>query len=247
MMKRYIVIFVTLFISFHVKAQEFRSMEYNGLLYQEMICNDTQQDKLPLVIYLHGRHASGNDNQKQLSQAGVQEIEKYLRKNGLSACFLIPQCPEGQEWAGREGKPSYTDRVVELIAHYVKTKDIDSSRNYICGASMGAQGAWKLLRDNPNIFAAALIVSGQAQHAKPSNFADIPLYVTVGSKERSFEALKWFTTEIRKAGGKVKFDVLLGQRHRSACDKAFSTKRIKWLLSQEKELVNTILSDRNKI
>ena len=109
------------------------------------------------------------------------------------------------------------------------------NRIYICGASMGACGTWKLLKDNSKLFAAALIASGQAQHEKPSDYTDSPLYVTVGSEERSYDALKWFTTKIRKAGGNVKFDVLFGQKHRGACDKAFSATRIKWLFSQVRD------------
>ena len=58
----------------------------------------------------------------------------------------------------------------------------------------------------------------------------------MGSEERSYEALKWFSSEIEKAGGMVQFDVLLGQRHRDACDNAFTSKRLKWLFSQEKGL-----------
>ena len=174
-MKRYIVLLTALVISHFAMAQDFKPMEHNGLLYQELVfCNDVK-GKIPLVIYLHGRHASGNDNQKQLSQAGVQEIDKYLRKNAIPAYFLVPQCPEDYEWDGRNGNSGYTDKVVDLITFYLKTKDIDMN------------------------------------------------------------ALKWLTTEIRKAGGNVKFDVLFGQKHRNACDNAFSTKRIKWLFSQVRD------------
>ena len=234
-MKRYIVVIVALLTGFCVRAQEFKPMEHDGLLYQELFHNNAEKGKVPLIIYLHGRHASGNDNQKQLSQVGVQEIEKYLRKNSIPAYFLVPQCPEGYEWDGRGGKSGYTDKVEDLITLYLTTKDIDTSRVYICGTSMGACGTWKLLKDNSKLFAAALIASGQAQYEKPSDYTNTPLYVTVGSEERSYDALKWFTTKIRKAGGNVKFDVLFGQKHRNACDNAFSTKRIKWLLSQVRD------------
>ncbi len=234
-MKRYIIFLTALVICHFAMAQDSKPMEHDGLLYQELSYNNAEKGKALLVIYLHSRHASGNDNRKQLSQTSVQEIEKYLRKNAISAYFLVPQCPEDYEWDGRNGKSGFTDKVENLITLYLNTKDIDTNRVYICGASMGACGTWKLLKDNPKLFAAALIASGRAQHEKPSDYTDTPLYVTVGSEERSYDALKWFTTEIRKAGGNVKFDVLFGQKHRNACDNAFSEYRIKWLFSQEKE------------
>ena len=58
------------------------------------------------------------------------------------------------EWDGRNGKSGYADKVENLITLYLKTKDIDTCRIYICSASMGAQGTWKLLKDNPKLFAA---------------------------------------------------------------------------------------------
>ena len=118
-MKRYIAFLTVLVTSLFAMAQDFMPMEHNGLLYQELVsCNDVK-GKIPLIIYLHGRHASGNDNQKQLSQTGVQEIDKYLRKNAISAYFLVPQCPEDYEWDGRNGKSGYTDKVEDLINHYL--------------------------------------------------------------------------------------------------------------------------------
>lgn len=215
-----------------LNAQEFKPMEYNGTLYQELACNVADKEAA-LIVYLHGRHASGNDNQSQLSQKGVQDIAYYLINNQLSAYFLVPQCPNDREWDGRDGKAGYTESVKDLITLYLKTKQIDLSRIYICGASMGACGVWKLLEDNTELFTAAIIASGQAQYASPSDFIGIPLYVTVGSEERSYEDLRWFTSEIQRAGGTVQFDVLLGQRHRDACDNAFTSKRLEWLFSQK--------------
>ena len=234
-MKKNIVFFIAIAMSLIAMAQDFKPMEHNGLLYQELAYNHEDKGNKSLIIYLHGRHASGNDNQRQLSQAGVQEIERYIRKNAIPSYFLVPQCPEDYEWDGRNGKSGYADKVEDLITLYLNTKDINTNRIYVCGASMGACGTWKLLKDHPKLFAAALIASGQAQHEKPTDYTNTPLYVTVGSEERSYDALKWFTKEILKAGGNVKFDVLFGQKHRNACDNAFSTTRIKWLFSQERE------------
>jgi len=46
--------------------------------------------------------------------------------------------------------------------------------------------------------------------------------------------LEWFAAEINKAGGSVTFELLPGKRHREACDSAISSKRLKWLFSQNK-------------
>ena len=133
-MKRYETTLICLLLCLCMNAQEFEPMEYNGMLYQEMASHVIDKEDAALVVYLHGRHASGNDNQKQLSQAGVQAFARYLKKNHVPAYFLVPQCPEDREWDGRDGKAGYTDRVEDLITLYMKTKYIDVSRIYICGA-----------------------------------------------------------------------------------------------------------------
>lgn len=236
-MKRYGTTLICLFLCFCLSAQEFKPMDYNGTLYQEFVSNVADKEDAALVIYLHGKHSSGNDNRKQISNSSVRNISNYLKKNHISAYFLVPQCPEDHEWdEGRCGIPGYTDRVEDLITLYMKTKYIDVSKIYICGTSMGAMGVWRILKDNPKLFAAAIIASGQALHASPSDFIGIPLYVTVGSEERSYEALKWFTSEIQGAGGTVLFDVLWGLRHHEATDSALSPQRLEWLFSQKKGL-----------
>ena len=217
-----------------LSAQNFSQEEHNGILYQVMENDIKPEASNALVIYLHGRSASGNDNQKQMEQPGVSAIAKYLKKNKISSYFIVPQCPSDHEWDGRDGKPGYTDRVEELISFYLSSGDIDPDRVYICGVSMGASGVWKLLKDNPTLFASAIIASGQTRNAVAAEFKDTPIYITAGSDERSYGPLEWFAAEINKAGGSVTFELLPGKRHREACDSAISSKRLKWMFSQNK-------------
>ena len=215
-------------------AKDFSGKEHNGILYQVMENDIKPEASNALVIYLHGRSGSGTDNQKQMEQPGVSAIAKYLKKNKISSYFIVPQCPSDHEWDGRDGRPGYTDRVEELISFYLSSGDIDPERIYICGVSMGASGIWKLLKDNPTLFASAIIASGQTRNASAAEFKDTPIYITAGSDERSYGPLEWFASEINKAGGSVTFELLPGKRHREACDSAISSKRLKWLFSQNK-------------
>ena len=96
---------------------------------------------------------------------------------------------------------------------------------------MGASGVWKLLKDNPTLFASAIIASGQTRNAVAAEFKDTPIYITAGSDERSYGPLEWFAAEINKAGGSAIFELLPGKRHREVCDSAISSKRLKWLFS----------------
>ena len=99
---------------------------------------------------------------------------------------------------------------------------------------MGSWASWVLVKENPDLFAAAFIASGNHRGVSPGQLTGTPLYITVGSQERSLDAIKWMATEIQKAGGNVKFDVLTGCDHPKACNKAFTAKRLKWLFGQKK-------------
>ena len=83
------------------------------------------------------------------------------------------------------------------------------------------------------MLAAAFIASGNHKGVSPEQLTGTPLYITVGSQERSLDAIKLMATEILKAGGIVEFDTLTGCDHTKACNKAFTAKRLKWLFEQK--------------
>lgn len=232
-LKFFFLLVVLLFMCSSMKSQQFRAMTYNDIHYQMMELLSSDTIKPALIIYLHSRSGSGNDNKAQLNQTAVSEIKKYIKKNNLSAYFLVPQCPTSHEWISRDNSTDYVEKIEKLIQSYLSSKAIDTTRIYLCGASMGACGAWSLLKHHPNLFTAALITSGQAVRAYPSDYTHIPLYVTAGTKEKSYDALKRFTSEINKAGGNVQFEELPNLNHREACDKAFTAQRLAWLFSHK--------------
>ena len=224
---------VMLLVSLNAYCQEYVAMEYEGLKYRQLSSCVDDSTKLALIIYLHGRSGSGSDNKAQLANVAVRNIEKYIKKNNVSAYFLIPQCPIEYEWSPRADMPGCIEKVSSLITHFISTHNIDTSRIYICGTSMGAVGCWEIIKSNQGLFAAALIASGVSPRTQPDSFLNIPIYATCGSEERSYEILPSLTSKINKGGGNANLDVLQGLRHREACDSAFTPKRIQWLFSQE--------------
>ena len=216
----------------YAAAREFIPKTWKGVRYQEMVCRPDTSAPCALVVFLHGRSGSGTDNVTQLNQEGVRAIASYLSENKVNAKFIVPQCPDDFEWVARRDMPGYLDRVEALVLEKVKDSDIDKTRVYLSGVSMGAVGAWRFLKDCPDLFAAALIGSGVAPGTDPTDYLIVQLYVTVGSEERSLDRLQALTAEIDGGGGKVQFDVLQGLGHRQACEAAFTPERIGWLLSQ---------------
>ncbi|MBR6656177.1 MAG: hypothetical protein IKL20_06205 [Alistipes sp.] len=153
----------------------------------------------------------------------------------MSIYFIAPQCPPTHEWIAHRDLPGYEDKIFELIDHYIKEVGIDPNRIYLCGVSMGAMGAWKIMREKSDFFAAAFIASAGNRKAEPNEYLNTPLCVTAGEYERCADNLQWFTSEIKKLGGQINFSVLPGLGHREACEEAFTAKRLKWLFSHSRK------------
>ncbi|MBR4611355.1 MAG: hypothetical protein IKO40_01435 [Kiritimatiellae bacterium] len=157
---------------------------------------------------VYGSRARGEDNQAQIRLPAVAAIKDYILTNGIPAYFLVPQCPADHEWVPNRGVPGCKEKVVGLIRKYAAEKDIDTNRIYLCSVSMGSWGSWVVVKENPKLFAAAFIASGMAKGVSPEHFADTPLCVTVGSRERTAGELERFASSIQENGGTVEFDTL---------------------------------------
>jgi predicted peptidase len=235
-MRRIICLVLFLLLPVLLHAQLFEPMEYDGLQYQVLTSNIDSAEKPALVVFLHGGHARGEDNQQQIQLQAVKDIKDYILKNNMPAYFLVPQCPSDMEWIPNRGAPGCKDKVLGLIQEYIAEKSIDPNRIYLCSVSMGSWASWVLVKENPDLFAAAFIASGNHKSVSPEQLTSTPLYITVGSQERSLDAIKWMASEIQKAGGTVEFDTLTGCDHPKACNKAFSVKRLQWLFEQKKKV-----------
>lgn len=120
--------------------------------------------KVPLVIYLHG--AGGRD----LRDQGMDKPFSMHRlwheyPNPLNLCnapgdypfaLMVPHCPNGLEWAKRLMAVHVVQAVMDVAEHH----NIDSSRIYVTGKSMGGEGSWKVAASCPGLFAACVPMCG---------------------------------------------------------------------------------------
>jgi predicted peptidase len=133
-------------------------------------------EKYPLVLFLHGAGERGNDNEKQLTHGGQMFLNPVNREK-YPAFVLFPQCPESGYWAyenrpqsfiptqmpvGKE-MPSVFQAVKELLDMYLANPQVDKSRVYIMGLSMGAMGTYDMVSRFPDIFDDTLDVNVQVE------------------------------------------------------------------------------------
>ena len=107
----------------------------------------------PLVLFLHGAGERGSDIWK-ITRHGPPAILEREPNSPLRQCVVIsPQCPEDWWWDSKTLK----QLVDEVLAVH---PDIDHSRLYLTGLSMGGYGTWHMLTSYPSLFAAAVPICG---------------------------------------------------------------------------------------
>lgn len=106
--------------------------------------------KKPLIVWLHGGGEFGSDNNAQLTANLVTNwASDDAQKIFSGAYVLAPQSPAGQ--GGH--KP---ENIMAVIEHVMENnKNIDSTRIYVGGCSMGGMGTWDTILAYPDFFAAA--------------------------------------------------------------------------------------------
>lgn len=239
---------------FYTFAEKTVKIDKTKVRYREVLTAPTDTAPAAIVIYLHGGSGAGNDNEQQLRSPGIGDIYDYLTEQGIKAYFIVPQCEEECSWSGynpppkRSGRrppggprpqgrvkcPSYNPYVKALADRYVADYHADSTRIYIFGASMGGDGVWHIVNDNPHYFAAAMAASGGYRGMGVPELGCTPLLCTKGSREANYDTYVQMINDIKLVGGNVNFQPLDGCDHRSAVEHAFTRERIAWVLSHER-------------
>jgi predicted peptidase len=202
----------------------------------------------PLMLFLHGYGECGNDIQIVKKHGPPKLIDKF---DSLSTCVIVsPQCPKNSWWR--------TDALKALVDQVIaERRDIDTTRLYITGLSMGGYGTWSFVSRHPNYFAAAVpICGGGDPFALPSNrpgskigitnefdpkglkrAKDLPIWAFHGAKDGSvpIKETKILVESLKAAGStKVKFTAYKDAGHVAAWQKAYNDPELwKWFFLQE--------------
>ncbi|MBX7166194.1 MAG: DVUA0089 family protein [Pirellulales bacterium] len=165
---------------------------------------ESSAEQLPLVLFLHGSGERGVDNYDQLNH--IDGLINATQGDRYRAFLLAPQMTDFPFAGGWTPTSSY-DRTLEILADVLATYPVDPHRIYITGLSMGGFGTFEYLAERPDLFAAAVPMSGGGSILDAPTIKDIPLWVFHGTLDDVVPVTysRGMVNAIRNAGGSPLF------------------------------------------
>lgn len=192
-----------------------------------------EDERLPLIFFLHGAGERGNDPKDLLR---LSFPKSYLDNPPVRAIFVAPQCSGDEVW---------TMKIKELkcfFDHIIAEYPVDVDRVSLTGLSMGGFGTWDMAQTYPGMFSAIAPVCGSGAGWRCDPLVDMPIRVYHGDKDDivpvscSYEIVD----RLICLGGNPELTVFHNVWH-NAWDYAYrDTNLIEWLVKQNRK-------DRQKV
>jgi predicted peptidase len=142
--------------------------------------NRPPDQKLPVMLFLHGSGSCGDDNEAQI--AG---FDKFIGENPRNFSFIVvfPQARTGTFWDTR-----MIEQAIAALDQTVKEFNGDEKRLYVSGFSMGGLGAWHTAVLYPGKFAALVPIAGRVMPSARERGAVSDDLISLVDSPKPFEA-----------------------------------------------------------
>lgn len=192
------------------------------------------QQKVPVVMYLHGAGERGDDPRLPLSIG----IGPFLDA-ATPFITVFPQCEDvsGQAlkgWAadGFDGK-----RAMAILKDLRGRYSTDEDRTILTGWSMGGYGVWELAAAYPDQWSAIVPIAGGGDPAMATKVKDIPIWAFHGENDGLIPVKRGreMVEAVREAGGTPLYTEVSGGNHDIWLDVYGSRQVLDWMLNPKSE------------
>ena len=201
-------------------------MEY--LLFLPESYAQSTNEEFPLILFLHGAGERGSD----LDSVKRHGIPKIVETNpDFPFIAVSPQCPEDSWWT------SELHTINGLIEEVVEKYQVDTSRIYLTGLSMGGFGTWSLASMYPERFAAIAPVCGGGEVRQIlRSLVEMPIWTFHGQKDDviPFSRSEEIVTALKKHGSSIKFTIYPEAGHDSWTKTYDNPELYKWFLKHSR-------------
>lgn len=219
---------------------------HNGLALPYRLYKPEKEEgkSFPLLVFLHGSGENGVDNQNQIYEEFAKYMPQYMETLG-QFYIMIPQAKKKKNWDFylKEDADNVLSAAIDDLI--LRNADVDTSRLYLAGMSLGGFGTISELRLEPEKFAAAFSICGgisdywyESEDYRPNEtifreLSNTPLLLAHGTDDTvvPYAYSEEIYKEIDKVGGEVRFETLTGYAH-NIWNKCFETAEYwEWLFS----------------
>lgn len=200
------------------------------LLYLPKGYEKESEKRWPMMMFLHGAGERG-DNLDLVKLHGPA----MMVESGKEFPFILisPQCPAGKWWSELEQLLFLEALLDDITAEY----NVDVSRVYLTGLSMGGFGTWALAMEQPGRFAAIAPICGGGMKFLAYRLKDVPTWVFHGEDDNvvPLSYSQGMVDALKLAGGDVRFTIYPKTGHDS-WRKAYADEGLyEWFLSQQRK------------
>ena len=186
------------FDSYREKAPTVIKGETKGMPYAVLYPEGFKAgEKYPLLVFLHGSGSVGAGIDEYLtSNSFFTEIAK-LDVSEYPFITLTPNLDDESGWI------SYYKTLIGMINDIASTPEVDESRVYLMGTSLGGYGTWFLAAKYPERFAAAVPICGGGEASLGAKLVDVPIWAFHGELDEAvpYEDSVNIVNAIKEAGG----------------------------------------------
>lgn len=187
----------------------------------------------PLVLLLHGGGERSQSYYSAVKNASILLSQKYVNtwssatvQRNWPSVIVVPQVEGDKRFVNEPvDQPSYslapqpsawvtrTMAITEALSNAYG--QIDRTREYITGISMGAVAVWNIAERWPGYFAAAAPVSGIGDPSKAGRLVSLPIWAfhAAGDQLIPVQASRLMISAIRAAGGSPRYTEYAGVGH----------------------------------
>ena len=205
--------------------------------YRQIVVGTVTDEPTTLVLALHDRSRNGNDNVRQMTSAFLRTLVTHAEQDGHMTVILLPQCPAGREgnWLG--AKKGRRDGLLKAVARLVRDKTVEfrvsPEGTFAIGVDSGGDACWRLLADNPDLFARALVSGAVPVQPKDAEKIRSAVRIVVGEDDRQCPESAVRSAAARLGGENghpVEIDLVRDASHRTLMDNPFGEEALDWLL-----------------
>lgn len=145
---------------------------YNFWFYQPDSVSADSESR-PIIVFLHGASLCGNNLERVRRYGTIDAIERGRK---LDAYVVAPQNPGGS-WNPK--------KVMSIVDWAMENANVDSTRVYVVGMSLGGYGTIDVAATYPDRIAAAMAFCGGGTAKHLGKLNELPLWIVHGTGDKA--------------------------------------------------------------